>query len=55
MLSWQEFTLGVLASLGAVALCWFHRISGPEWVVAQSVIMGTNHGAGVILNWIKAP
>lgn len=36
----RKFILAAFASICAGYLCWHFRLSGAEWVTAQSIILG---------------
>lgn len=48
MNGWRKYSLALLGSLSASTLCWFHCMSGAEWVTAQSIILGLYKAANVI-------
>lgn len=44
----RKFMLAAFASLCAMALCWWHRLTGGEWVTAQSLILGLYKAANIV-------
>jgi hypothetical protein len=48
MNGYRKFFLASLASFAGTMLCWFHCLSGSEWVTAQSLILGLYKASNVI-------
>lgn len=48
MNGYRKFFLASFASFSATMLCWFHCISGGEWVAAQSLILGLYKVSNVV-------
>lgn len=48
MNGYRKFFLATFASVSAGVLCWYHCLSGGEWVTAQSLILGLYKAANVV-------
>lgn len=44
----RKFFLACFASICAGVLCWYWRLTGTEWVTAQTVILGLYKAANII-------
>lgn len=44
----RKFFLALFATVSATALCWCHRMSGGEWVTAQSIILGLYKASNLV-------
>lgn len=43
----RKFTLTAFASICAMVLCWYGKLSGGEWVTVQTMILGMYKAANV--------
>lgn len=48
MIGYRKFALASFASLCAGVLCYTGKLSGGEWVTAQSIILGLYKSADVL-------
>lgn len=44
----RKFALAAAGSAASIALCWYGKLSGTEWVTVQSIILGLYKAANVL-------